>query len=102
MELHAHNRERLVAALRAHLSTSGRPLRGFVLLQGGEEQTRHCTDYEELFRQESYFAYLFGVRGAVLQCPLLQIKVERVNVRLVRDQQIWMISSQELNISLKS
>ncbi|KAK1667462.1 hypothetical protein QYE76_055621 [Lolium multiflorum] len=62
MELHAHNRERLVAALRAHLSTSGRPLRGFVLLQGGEEQTRHCTDYEELFRQESYFAYLFGVR----------------------------------------
>ncbi|KAH9314828.1 hypothetical protein KI387_023455, partial [Taxus chinensis] len=29
---------------------------------GGEEQTRYCTDHSILFRQESYFAYLFGVR----------------------------------------
>ncbi|KAG6428624.1 hypothetical protein SASPL_112877 [Salvia splendens] len=29
---------------------------------GGEEQNRHCTDHIELFRQESYFAYLFGVQ----------------------------------------
>ncbi|XP_044319098.1 xaa-Pro dipeptidase-like [Triticum aestivum] len=62
MELHAGNRERLVAALRAHLSASGRPLRGLVLLKGGEEQTLYCTDRVPLFRQESYFAYLFGVR----------------------------------------
>ncbi|XP_047057578.1 xaa-Pro dipeptidase-like [Lolium rigidum] len=62
MELHAGNRERLVAALRAHLSASTRPLRGLVLLQGGEERTRDSTDHVELFRQESYFAYLFGVR----------------------------------------
>ncbi|KAF7006127.1 hypothetical protein CFC21_021192 [Triticum aestivum] len=50
MELHAGNRARLVATLRAHLSASGR---------GGEEQTLYCTDRVPLF---SYFAYLFGVR----------------------------------------
>ncbi|URE15976.1 hypothetical protein MUK42_11296 [Musa troglodytarum] len=49
MELHAHNRDRLVRALRDHLAASSRPTRGFVLLQGGEEQTRYCTDHAELF-----------------------------------------------------
>jgi len=62
MELHFTNREKLLQSLRHHLSHSSRPLHGFVLLQGGEEQTRHDTDHTELFRQESYFAYLFGVR----------------------------------------
>ncbi|AQK70467.1 Metallopeptidase M24 family protein [Zea mays] len=62
MELHAGNRDRLVAALRGHISASARPLHGLVLLQGGEEKTRYCTDHLELFRQESYFAYLFGVQ----------------------------------------
>ncbi|WOL09087.1 xaa-Pro dipeptidase isoform X1 [Canna indica] len=62
MELHAHNRDKLVRALRDHLAASSRPIRGFVVLQGGEEKTRYCTDHAELFRQESYFAYLFGVR----------------------------------------
>ncbi|XP_073000238.1 uncharacterized protein [Typha latifolia] len=61
MELFSHNREKLLGALRDHLADSSRPLAGFVLLQGGEEQTRYCTDHVELFRQESYFAYLFGV-----------------------------------------
>ena len=32
-ELHAGNRDRLVAALRGHLSASARPPRGLVLLQ---------------------------------------------------------------------
>ncbi|KAL2534287.1 Metallopeptidase M24 family protein [Abeliophyllum distichum] len=62
MELHVMNREKLLKSLIQHLSISSRPLQGFVFLQGGEEQTRHCTDHIELFRQESYFAYLFGVR----------------------------------------
>lgn len=62
MELHATNREKLIRSLRQQLTISSRPLRGFVFLQGGEEQTRYCTDHIELFRQESYFAYLFGVR----------------------------------------
>ncbi|KAM1314153.1 hypothetical protein PS2_017599 [Malus domestica] len=61
-ELHVTNRETLLNSLRRHLSESSRPLYGFVLLQGGEEQNRYDTDHTELFRQESYFAYLFGVR----------------------------------------
>ncbi|KAJ7973732.1 xaa-Pro dipeptidase [Quillaja saponaria] len=62
MELHLTNREKLLKYLRQHLSESSRPLHGFVFLQGGEEKTRHDTDHIELFRQESYFAYLFGVK----------------------------------------
>ncbi|XP_059633078.1 uncharacterized protein LOC132275902 [Cornus florida] len=62
MELHEINRSKLIKYLREHLCHSSRPLQGFVLLQGGEEQNRYCTDHAELFRQESYFAYLFGVR----------------------------------------
>ncbi|KAK2645425.1 hypothetical protein Ddye_020620 [Dipteronia dyeriana] len=62
MELHAVNREKLLNSLRQNLTETSRPLHGFVFLQGGEEQNRYCTDHTELFRQESYFAYLFGVR----------------------------------------
>ncbi|GMY36251.1 xaa-Pro dipeptidase [Fagus crenata] len=62
MELHVTNREKLLKSLRHALSHSSRPLHGFVFLQGGDEQARHDTDHIELFRQESYFAYLFGVR----------------------------------------
>ncbi|XP_077217115.1 metallopeptidase M24 family protein [Tasmannia lanceolata] len=61
MELHALNRQKLVRSLRQHLQSLSRPLHGFVFLQGGEEQMRYCTDHAILFRQESYFAYLFGV-----------------------------------------
>ncbi|RZS04982.1 hypothetical protein BHM03_00035401 [Ensete ventricosum] len=56
MELHAHNRDKLVRALRDDLAASSRPTRGFVLLQGGEEQTRYCTDHAELFRFLPSFA----------------------------------------------
>ncbi|KAK1365306.1 xaa-Pro dipeptidase-like [Heracleum sosnowskyi] len=62
MKLHVLNRNKLITSLRDHLSSSSHPHHGFVLLQGGEEQTRYCTDHAELFRQESYFAYLFGVQ----------------------------------------
>ncbi|KAL5052740.1 hypothetical protein RYX36_033422 [Vicia faba] len=62
MELHFKNRQNLLNSLRHHLSQSLLPLHGFVLLQGGDEQTRYDTDHAELFRQESYFAYLFGVK----------------------------------------
>jgi Xaa-Pro dipeptidase len=37
---------------------------GVVLLQGGKLQHRYDTDKEELFRQESHFHYLFGVKEA--------------------------------------
>ncbi|XP_022147628.1 xaa-Pro dipeptidase [Momordica charantia] len=61
VELYVTNREKLLKSLRQHLADSARPLQGIVLLQGGDEQTRYDTDHLELFRQESYFAYLFGV-----------------------------------------
>nr|AKF43190.1 metallopeptidase M24 family protein [Erodium foetidum] len=61
-ELHVGNRNKLLKSIRQDLSDSSRPLHGFVLLQGGQEKNRYCTDHAELFRQESYFAYLFGVR----------------------------------------
>lgn len=35
-----------------------------VLLQGGEQQQRYCTDTDEVFRQESYFHWTFGVLEA--------------------------------------
>ncbi|KAL1547730.1 Xaa-Pro dipeptidase [Salvia divinorum] len=62
MQLHVVNRKKLLGSFRDHLAISSRNLHGFIVLQGGEEQTRHCTDHIELFRQESYFAYLFGVQ----------------------------------------
>eukprot|EP00252_Welwitschia_mirabilis_P020732 TRINITY_DN5139_c0_g1_i1.p1 TRINITY_DN5139_c0_g1~~TRINITY_DN5139_c0_g1_i1.p1 ORF type:complete len:322 (+),score=55.16 TRINITY_DN5139_c0_g1_i1:65-1030(+) len=62
MELHRQNRRKLLHAMRSYLRSKDLPLRGVVLLQGGQEQTRYCTDHLILFRQESYFAYLFGVK----------------------------------------
>ncbi|KAL0558475.1 hypothetical protein IC582_003048 [Cucumis melo] len=61
VELYVTNRQKLLKSFRQHLSDSARPLQGIVLLQGGDERTRYDTDHLELFRQESYFAYLFGV-----------------------------------------
>ncbi|XP_006648470.1 xaa-Pro dipeptidase [Oryza brachyantha] len=92
MELHAGNRDRLVDALRAHLSPSGRPLHGLVLLQGGEEQTRYCTDHLELFRQESYFAYLFGVREPGFYGAVDIVSGESILFapRLPADYAVWM------------
>lgn len=56
MQLHAANREKLCARMRERSSS------GTVLLQGGEEHNRYDTDHSPLFRQESYFAYMFGVK----------------------------------------
>ncbi|XP_038880097.1 xaa-Pro dipeptidase [Benincasa hispida] len=61
VELYVTNREKLLKSFRQHLADSAHPLQGIVLLQGGDERTRYDTDHLELFRQESYFAYLFGV-----------------------------------------
>jgi Xaa-Pro dipeptidase len=38
------------------------PQNSIVLLEGGVSQTRHDTDHELLFRQESHFHYLFGCK----------------------------------------
>eukprot|EP00850_Spirogloea_muscicola_P011102 SM000067S20379 [mRNA] locus=s67:509389:522459:- [translate_table: standard] len=63
MSMFASNRAKLVQRLASSgaLPGGGAAGRIYVLLQGGEQLLRYCTDHEPLFRQESYFAYLFGI-----------------------------------------
>lgn len=73
MALYAKNRSRLVAELKT-LGTEGAkaeyaglgkiPENAVVVLQGGKQECRHDTDHEELFRQESFFHWAFGVSEA--------------------------------------
>ena len=58
MKLFALNRKNLIERLKKH---SKLPKSSVVLLQGGQSKYRDCTDHEELFRQESYFHWCFGV-----------------------------------------
>ncbi|KAJ8603809.1 hypothetical protein CTAYLR_000227 [Chrysophaeum taylorii] len=70
LELHAQNRAKVVERVRATLTNGA----GAVLVfRGGVSRERDDTDHEELFRQESYFQYLFGVKepnwwGAIDVC----------------------------------
>ncbi|MCL4822121.1 MAG: aminopeptidase P family protein [Vicinamibacteria bacterium] len=58
MSLHAENRRRLCDRLRARGVAPG----AVVLLQGGEQRCEYDTDREELFKQESFFQWAFGVK----------------------------------------
>lgn len=61
MGMFAENRGRLCKRLRS-LQESGKiPAGAIVILQGGINETRHCSDHEPLFRQESFFHWMFGV-----------------------------------------
>ncbi|XP_061525466.1 xaa-Pro dipeptidase [Phycodurus eques] len=60
-ELFAENRRRLCGGLRAK---DGMETCSVAVLQGGEQQQRHCTDTDLLFRQESFFHWAFGVTEA--------------------------------------
>ncbi|XP_064486588.1 xaa-Pro dipeptidase-like [Ornithodoros turicata] len=57
-KLHTLNQQRLSSQLRRHPDVSDG---SFVLLRGGESATRHCSDHEPVFRQESYFHWAFGI-----------------------------------------
>lgn len=59
MTLHATNRRRLCEKLS---ETAGVGSGAIVLLQGGDDTPRHCTDVNIIFRQESYFHWCFAVR----------------------------------------
>lgn len=59
MKLFANNRTSLLARLRA--TNPDLPKSSIILLAGGKGMTRHCSDHEEIFRQESYFHWCFGV-----------------------------------------
>ncbi|XP_060585509.1 xaa-Pro dipeptidase-like [Ruditapes philippinarum] len=58
MLMFKQNREKLCARLRQNKDV---PKGAMVLLQGGEADTRNCSDHEPLFRQESFFHWMFGV-----------------------------------------
>ena len=58
-ELHRENRERV---RQAFLKDSTIPPSSILLLQGGKSPTRYDSDHEPIFRQESNFAYLCGVK----------------------------------------
>uniref|UniRef100_A0A3B4TVE3 Xaa-Pro dipeptidase n=1 Tax=Seriola dumerili TaxID=41447 RepID=A0A3B4TVE3_SERDU len=56
--LFAENRQRLCRGLKAK---DGVVPKSVVVLQGGEQKQRYCTDTDLLFRQESFFHWAFGV-----------------------------------------
>ncbi|XP_032891815.1 xaa-Pro dipeptidase [Amblyraja radiata] len=58
MALFALNRQRLCEGLRKNAAV---PKKSVMLLQGGEQTQRYCTDTDVVFRQESYFNWTFGV-----------------------------------------
>lgn len=58
MSLFRENRERVCAELRKVRTFEPRAL---IVLQGGDNISLYDTDVDYVFRQESYFTYLFGV-----------------------------------------
>jgi len=61
MSMYAENRQKLCARLQKKLVSTDYK-RAMVLMEGGKEEYRHESDTEKVFRQESSFAYLFGVK----------------------------------------
>uniref|UniRef100_A0A1A7YQK5 Xaa-Pro dipeptidase n=1 Tax=Iconisemion striatum TaxID=60296 RepID=A0A1A7YQK5_9TELE len=59
--LFAENRRRLCQGLKAKEDLVPKSV---VVLQGGEQAQRYCTDTDVLFRQESFFHWAFGVTEA--------------------------------------
>jgi len=57
MEVHASSCAKLCGILRDRGITQG-----VVLLQGGDDQTQYDSDTDLVFRQDSWFQYLFGVK----------------------------------------
>nr|CAA75231.1 prolidase [Suberites domuncula] len=89
LELFATNRRRLCEKLKASESGSKGAI---VVLQGGESMTRYCSDTEEVFRQESYFHWVFGVCEP--DClGILEVDTGKATVfipRLPEDYATWM------------
>jgi len=60
-DLFATNRKKVVESLRSNLPPSNLD-KYVIFMEGGPALMRNDTDHEPIFRQESYFHYLFGVR----------------------------------------
>jgi len=87
--MYAENRNRVVKKFQENRFV---PKHSLLLLQGGSSPTRYETDHEPLFRQESNFAYLTGVKEP--DC-FLTIDVETKDStlfipRLPAEYAVWM------------
>ena len=60
-DFHENNRKRLVNSLKGKNLVAD-DCTVLVYLEGGKSLTRNDSDHEPIFRQESYFHYLFGVK----------------------------------------
>ncbi|KAJ3199077.1 hypothetical protein HDU82_000738 [Entophlyctis luteolus] len=64
---------------------------GLIFLEGGRSEFRHDTDHEHLFRQESYFHYLFGINEPGLY-GILDLRNDSATVFVPRssvDDAVW-------------
>jgi Xaa-Pro dipeptidase len=86
MALHAEARGRAVERLRK----AGVPERAVVVLQGGTPIPRYDTDTEYLFRQESFFQYLFGVKEAGFY-GTLEVATGRATLFMPRLPEAWAV-----------
>lgn len=86
MTLHAEARARAVERLRQ----AGVPERAVVVLQGGNPIPRYDTDTEYLFRQESFFQYLFGVKEAGFY-GILEVATGRATLFMPRLPDAWAV-----------
>ncbi|CAM9397714.1 unnamed protein product [Scytosiphon promiscuus] len=87
--MHAENRAKVVGRLR---ETEGVSPRGLLLFRGGLAANRDETDHEPVFRQESTFHYLFGVKepDCLGTIDLETGKAKLFIPRLPADYAIWM------------
>uniref|UniRef100_A0AAG5DET8 Xaa-Pro dipeptidase n=1 Tax=Anopheles atroparvus TaxID=41427 RepID=A0AAG5DET8_ANOAO len=91
MELFRDNRSKVIGELqRAHvLSTETKPM---IVLQGGDNISHYDTDVDYVFRQESYFTYLFGVTEPGCY-GTVEVKSGRCTLyvpRLPEEYAVWM------------
>ena len=86
MTVHAASRQKVMAGLGAKGI-----LDGICLLKGGEDQNQYDTDMEILFRQDSWFNYLFGVKEPQFYGALsLQTKTATLFIpRLPAEYEVW-------------
>lgn len=86
--MHRMSREALLSRFRALRPSSN----GVLLFAGGLDTMRHDTDHEDIFRQESTFYYLFGVRepGYMGALDVLTGKTTLFMPRLPEEYILWM------------
>ena len=88
-QMHQESRDRVLERFRNDASV---PERSVILMQGGCSETRHETDHEKLFRQESSFNYLFGVKepDCYAAIDVDSGKTTLYIPRLPEDYAVWM------------